>query len=514
MELFRSVRWRCSATLDPATLLDGAAFGRRTFLKGTNAVAGTLASLSAFGKLVAEAFAQTPTFPVPEAARTPEAGLAAFVAKWQAAGPAIVLTRFGRFLANLLRDLAARQGLPQCEGEPSTFELVDDVEADPTGTIEELALGATRAPSVTATLASWVHGLGFEQIPPEQIQAAKDQVKNILGVIYAGSTMAPGVKLARAVRSFGDRAEATVIGRNRFTTSARQAAMANSFLAQLLEWEDWTFLAHSGASIVPVVLAVGELTGASGAEVLTAIIAGNEIVARAGEFLTDVLHTGNALAIHPLELPLLAARLLGLGPDGLRDASGIACTQPQVTSIPAWTADAKGLLTGAPAYTAVLAAQLAAQGLTGRRDLLESPLGYFYRVADIASPRRLERAVRDLGTDWRFAGQYFNKRYPTDGFQLPAVHATLNVRRQLLDAGVAAAALPAAVERIFARIPFVMASSATMFSEGKSAILDRVLDPNQPDFTYIALLFDGPYALAAALSDGELTQRQYRDDRA
>src|SRR5205823_4547936 len=190
------------------------------------------------------------------------------------------------------------------------------------------------------TLASWVHGLRFDKIPPEQIEAAKDQVKSILGVIYAGSTMAPGVKLARAVRSFGDRAEATVIGRNRFTTSARQAAMANSFLAQLLEWEDWTFLAHSGASIVPVVLAVG-------------------------------------------------------------------------------------LLTGAPAHAAVLAAQLAAQGLTGRRDLLESPLGYFYRVADIASPRRLARAVQDLGTDWRFARQYFNKRYPTDGFQLPAVHAML-----------------------------------------------------------------------------------------
>src|SRR5213079_2411465 len=210
----------------------------------------------------------------------------------------------------------------------------------------------------------------------------------------------------------------------------------------------------------------GRAGGGSGATVLTAIVAGNEIVARAGEFLTDVLHTGNALAIHQLELPLLAAKLLGLEPDGLRDASGIACTQPQVTSIPAWTADAKGLLTGAPAHAAVLAAQLAAQGLTGRRDLLESPLGYFYRVADIASPRRLARAVQDLGTDWRFARQYFNKRYPTDGFQLPAVHATLNVRRQLIDAGVAAAALPAVVERIFARIPFVMASSATMFSEG------------------------------------------------
>src|SRR5438093_2598211 len=508
MELFRSVRWRCSATLDPATLLDGAAFGRRTFLKGTTAVAGTLASLSAFGQLVTEAFAQTPTFPVPAAARTPEGGLAAFVAKWQAAGPAIVLTRFGRFLSNRIFNC-------HVAGTPRAYNLFLGAAGATLapGTNQELALGATRAPGVTATLAGWVHGLRFDQIPPEQIQAAKDQVKNILGVIYAGSTMAPGIKLARAVQSFQDRAEATVIGRNRFRTSARQAAMANSFLAQLLEWEDWTFLAHSGASIVPVVLAVGELAGASGATVLTAIVAGNEIVARAGEFLTDVLHTGNALAIHQLELPLLAAKLLGLEPDGLRDASGIACTQPQVTSIPAWTADAKGLLTGAPAYTAVLAAQLAAQGLTGRRDLLESPLGYFYGVADIASPRRLERAVRDLGTDWRFARQYFNKRYPTDGFQLPAVHAMLNVRRQLLAAGVAAAALPTAVERIFARIPFVMASSATMFSEGQSAILHRVLDPNQPDFTYIALLFDGPYALAAALRDGELTQRQYRDDR-
>ena len=74
----------------------------------------------------------------------------------------------------------------------------------------------------------------------------------------------------------------------------------NSYLAQILEWEDWTFLAHSGASIVPVALAVGEMAGASGADVLTAIVAGNEILARAGEVLTDVVHTGNALAVHQI----------------------------------------------------------------------------------------------------------------------------------------------------------------------------------------------------------------------
>src|SRR5436309_6249694 len=86
--------------MDTRALLESPACGRRAFLKGTSAVAGTLASPAAFGKLVAEASAQTTSLPVPESLRTPEAGLAAFVAKWQAAGPAIVLTRFGRFLSN------------------------------------------------------------------------------------------------------------------------------------------------------------------------------------------------------------------------------------------------------------------------------------------------------------------------------------------------------------------------------------------------------------------------------
>ncbi|MGH7855859.1 MAG: MmgE/PrpD family protein, partial [Candidatus Binatia bacterium] len=277
-------------------------------------------------------------------------------------------------------------------------------------------------------------------------------------------------------------------------------------------------LTHSGAAIVPVVLAAGELAHASGEQVLAAIVAGNEVLARAGEFLTDVIHTGNAQAVHQLELPLLAAKVLGLDPGKMRDASGIACTQPQVPSIASWTAGAKGFLTGDPAYTALRAAQLAQAGLSGRRDLLENPLGYFYSVADIGSPRRLEKAIRGLSKDpyaatvWRFDAEYFNKRYPTDGFQLPAVDAMRLVREQIL-ADHPSVDLTTDVERIFVRIPLVMAASATMFGKGRDDVLDRVLSPAEPDWTYIALLFDGPYPLVAMLLDGELTQRQYRAPR-
>jgi len=59
-------------------------------------------------------------------------------------------------------------------------------------------------------------------------------------------------------------------GSPRFRTSARHAALLNSVHAQVLEWEDWTFIAHSGASIVPAALAAGELAHASGKQLVAA----------------------------------------------------------------------------------------------------------------------------------------------------------------------------------------------------------------------------------------------------
>jgi 2-methylcitrate dehydratase PrpD len=330
--------------------------------------------------------------------------------------------------------------------------------------------------------------------------------------------MTPGIKTATAVHAWDERGPSSVIGSVPYKTTARNAAMVNSYLAQILEWEDWTFLAHSGASIIPVALAVGEMTGASGAEVLTAIVSANEILARAGEVLTDVVHTGNGLTVHQIETTLIAGKLLGLNAAQLQDALGIACVQPQVTSIPSWTAEAKGMLSAWPAATAVTAALLARAGMSGNRTILENPLGYCYSVSDVSSPRRLERMVDGLGKTWRFDAardELVTKRYPTDGFQLTSVAATLDVRNGPL-ARVPRSQLPAAIRRVEIRIPLVMAASASMFSGGKKgqqALFDRVADPAQPDWTYIALLFDGVWPVAAALADGELTHRQYRDDK-
>ena len=234
------------------------------------------------------------------------------------------------------------------------------------------------------------------------------------------------------------------------------------------------------------------------------------MLARSGEVLTDVLHTGNAVPTHQIEVPLIAGKLLGLDTGRLQDAVGICCTQPQVTSIPAWTADAKGLLSGWPVLTGVEAALYARAGISGRRDILESPAGYCYRVSDIASPRRLDLLIDGLGEDWRFDAEHnelFTKRYPDR--RLPA-HRRAG-RDRIVLAGQSRrhrVRLPDGVKRLSVRMPWVMAATATMFTKDTKEIYDRIR--TRPDWTYIPLLFDGKYPLAAALANRRLTWREYR----
>lgn len=68
--------------------------------------------------------------------------------------------------------------------------------------------------------------------------------------------------------------------------------------------------------------------------------------------------------------------------------------------------------------------------------------------------------------------------------------------------------LPDEVRRLSVRIPWVMAATATMMSRGNKEIYDRIR--TRADWTYMPLIFDGKYPLAAALAQRRLTWREYR----
>jgi 2-methylcitrate dehydratase PrpD len=408
------------------------------------------------------------------------------------------------FNAETLFQGLQRGGIPSCEGEPTGRPTTNEER------LEETLVGENDAPPVTETLAKRVDEIDYADIPDDVIEVARAQVKNVLGPMYAATTLPPGERFTAAVEDFGGGQEATAIAGNRtFRTSAERAAMTNSFLAQMLEWDDFTWFAHCGVAVVPTALAAAELADASGEEFLAAVVLGNEIAGRTGFFLSDPTNLGQSLPVHQTELPFVAGKLLGLDVDALRDASGIAGVQPQLTAVPTWTADVKGLISGDPAQVSLRAARFADAGLSGRRDHLENTGGYWYRVSDIWNPQHLQFAYEGLGERWFLSESYFNKRYPTVGFFQTAVHAALDVREQLLEAGVDPTN-PERIEEIRLRMNPSMTATATLFSEGDSAFIrERVANEDRPDWGYTTLLFDGIYPVVAALLEGELTHRQY-----
>ena len=205
----------------------------------------------------------------------------------------------------------------------------------------------------TETFARWVHGLAYEDIPAKAIANAKDQLLSILGAAFAGRHTEAGLAITEAVRRWGDRPEATVVGAG-YRTSMRSAGLVNSVNAQVLEFEDWVGVVHTGATVVPTALAAAEAVGAqtgrpaSGRDLLVAQVAGNEIAARVGAATMGGRGGGNAHAVHQVEVPLVAGKLHGLDVVQLMDAVGGSCAQAQFPAIISWTSHSKGYLTGWP----------------------------------------------------------------------------------------------------------------------------------------------------------------------
>lgn len=585
---------------------------------------GALASLAAFGQEVTELAQAGPGDDgVPTEARTIEAGLEAFAAKWDVLGGYIANTKFGRYVANTTinvdvaddprayavelgpeggavvaagkdprahatltaneEDLlgivwgefcpyapATRGGAfaPKSElNHASLFGLVVylfahlpaslahdpgfnaenllggfdrragtavDCGGSPSGTEFEPTLpsqrgveGTADAPNVTEELALRVARTTYDDLPESVRRATKQQLKSIVGVCYAATELDASRKFVDAVESTGGgRGAATAIAGDRtFRTDPATAGMVNAYLAQMLEWEDFTWYAHTGSATVPTALAAAEAAGASGEELLTAIALGNEIAGRVGEFASDPTSLGQALPVHQAECPFVAAKLIcqnGERADDvlvrdLQSAAGFAAIQPERTAVGAWPSEAKGFIAGSPVRTSIEAAQYTDAGLVGRRDVLENPGGLFYSLTDVASPRDMKLAYEGLGEEWYMTGdgldvgpQFYNKRFATNGFFQATVEAALDVREQLLADDIDPAGNTDQIAEVELHVNTAMAGTGTIFSAGDPAILDEVAD--RDDYTYTALLYEAYYAVAAALLEGDLTHRQYREE--
>ncbi len=219
--------------------------------------------------------------------------------------------------------------------------------------------------------------------------------------------------VARTFPAGGGRASVWPTGQ-RATTE--HAALINGTAAHSLDYDDVAEAIHThpSAVMVPALLAVAEETGATGREVLDAWVVGYEVQSAAGTGMDLDRHFGRGWhgtsSIAVLGGAAAVARLLRLDTTATRHAIAIAASTAG-GSRQNFGTQTKPFHAGMAARDSVIAARLAASGLTADLTQIEGPLGYLTNFGD--GPEGAARVVQTIERPWSLLRTALNiKPYP------------------------------------------------------------------------------------------------------
>ncbi|MEX2643298.1 MAG: MmgE/PrpD family protein [Acetobacterales bacterium] len=232
---------------------------------------------------------------------------------------------------------------------------------------------------LTEAVVRKARAVGFEDLPRETLEAARQLVLDGIAVAAVGSRQTGPKLLAEHYAELGGKHEATLIGFGGMA-NVLQAAAVNGASMHVLDYEPmWSPANHQLSTTLPAVLALAEQRGAGGRDVVLALIKGIELqgMIRAA----SRQYEPRMLKFHPpgmtgaLGSAMASAHIMGLDEERTRHALGIAGSR------------AGGLLANAGTMTKAThcglatahgadAALLAERGFTARTDIIEATLGY------------------------------------------------------------------------------------------------------------------------------------------
>lgn len=263
-------------------------------------------------------------------------------------------------------------------------------------------------------------------------QMARDAVLDTVACMLAGSHNIVTQGVARSIKGWGEGC-ATLVGRVE-SAAAPWAALVNGTAAHALDFDDYdpAAIAHVSAVIVPALLAVAETRDLSGHALLDAYIVGFEILARVGQAVNPEHYARGWHAtstIGALGAAVACARLLKLDAAATGHALGLGTSMATGSRSQLGTM-AKPVHAGLAAKAGVLAAELAANGITAATDSISGPRGFGEMFGNVGIERfdgalaRLgaTRALEELGL--------VVKRFPSCGSTLRSVDGLLELKEK------------------------------------------------------------------------------------
>ena len=286
-------------------------------------------------------------------------------------------------------------------------------------------------------------------IPDEAVRAARIFILDSFGVGMVGSAGPWVEELVATLGTWGRGDDARVWVRGT-RLPAPAAAMCNAYQTHNSEFD----CVHEGAVlhamtvVLPAVMAVAERDGGvSGRDLITAVTLGVDVACHLGVAATSGLRffrpaTGGAFAA-----VAGIGKVRGFDKDTLVNAFSIVYAQLCGTM----QAHVEGsnmlaMQVGFNARNAVVACDMAANGLQGPKNILEGPFGYFRLFEETSD---LGRVLPEVGRTWRIA-EMAHKPFPAGRAAHGLVEACVALRQAHgFEAGD--------VERVEARVPPLVA---------------------------------------------------------
>src|SRR5437016_9543466 len=285
-------------------------------------------------------------------------------------------------------------------------------------------------------LAQHVCRTNYADLPASAVASARRDTLDTFGCMLGGSGSSGIDELCGVIGRWGGLEESRVLLRG-IRLPAPQAALLNASMGHALDFDDTLDTGgsiHPGVSVLAAVLAVTDsLDGVSGRDVLLAVALGLDISCRIALASTVDRGWHRTAAMGVFGATAAAGKLIGLSPEQLLNAFGIAYSHAagnrQCILDGALT---KRMQAGQAASAGVFSAFLAQTGFTGARNIFNGRFGFF----ELYQPDGHDSSLlaQDLGTAFRGEALSY-KPYPCGRPLHAAIDAALAARAQLQIAG-------------------------------------------------------------------------------
>lgn len=354
-------------------------------------------------------------------------------------------------------------------------------------------MSGKREPAAAERVAEWLASMRADVLPPAAVEAAGRLLLDVTGLCVA----ARREDYVRATVASTDTGVCTAFGHSR-GFDAFGAALVNGTAAHGEDFDD-TFEGgpvHSGAVIVPAVLAACEREGLGGANALVGIVCGVELLCRSSLVAPKATHKAG---FHPTAVFGALAAAGGVGAalrmPAQQIASAIGIAGSMASGIIEYLAEGtwtKRMHAGWAAQSGLRAALMARAGFMGPPTVLDGVHGFYRAFAPSVVPD-FGRLLDRLGDQWVTPAIAF-KPYACGTMTQPFIDCAIALARS----GVS----PEEVDSIVCEA-----------AEGTVHRLWEPLDVKWRPPTAYAAKFSTPYCMAVGFLDGRAGFAQFTNAR-